>query len=345
MTEPDTKKPTPDQTDKPHRLSIVIPIYNEEETIPHLVERVHEALTGYAHPWELVLVDDGSRDDSVRLLNEARDKYGPHVRVVDLQRNFGQTAAMQAGIDSARGDVIATLDGDLQNDPDDIPRMVRRLLEEGLDLVAGRRLNRQDTLIRKIPSYFANRLIVRVTGVALHDYGCTLKVFRTSVLRQIRLYGDMHRFIPAWIAATTSTRRIKEEVVNHHPRQFGQSKYGLSRIYRVLLDLLSVYFFMRFKSRPSHFFGRFGIALGLIGGLLMTYLLYVKIILGQDIGNRPLLMASILLIVVAVQFFTTGVLSEMISHTYYESTDKKAYIIRDPERLEIADAQGWKTDQ
>ncbi|MBI1194234.1 MAG: glycosyltransferase [Gammaproteobacteria bacterium] len=344
MTKAEAQGKALDQTDKPHRLSIVIPIYNEEETIPHLVQRVHEALADYRHPWELILVDDGSRDDSVRLLNEAGAQYGPHVRVVDLQRNFGQTAAMQAGIDAARGDVIATLDGDLQNDPIDIPRMVKRLLDEDLDLVAGRRLNRQDNLIRKIPSYFANRLIVRVTGVELRDYGCTLKIFRTRVLRQIRLYGEMHRFIPAWIAATTSTKRIKEEVVSHHARKYGQSKYGLSRIYRVLLDLLSVYFFMRFKSRPSHFFGRFGIALGTIGGLLMTYLLYVKIILGEDIGNRPMLLAAILLIVVAVQFFTTGVLSEMISHTYYESTDKKAYIIREPERLEIADDQGWKTD-
>jgi len=250
---------------------------------------------------------------------------------------------MQAGIDAARGDVIATMDGDLQNDPTDIQRMVRRLLDEELDLVAGRRKDRQDTLIRKIPSFFANRLIVRVTGVHLHDYGCTLKVFRTNVLRQIRLYGDMHRFIPAWIAATTSTHRIKEEDVNHHAREYGQSKYGLSRIYRVLLDLLSVYFFMRFKSRPSHFFGRFGIALGFIGALMMSYLLYVKIIVGEDIGGRPLLLLSILLIVIAVQFFTTGVLSEMISHTYYESTDKKAYIIRNPERLAMSDEEGWKT--
>ena len=334
--------PANEQTDRPHRLSIVIPMYNEKDNVRPMIEAVHAALAGYRHPWELVLVDDGSTDGTVAIMREVAGEYGPHCRIIELQRNFGQTAAMQAGIDAARGDVIATLDGDLQNDPRDIPRMVARLLDEDLDLVAGRRKDRQDNWLRKVPSFFANRLIVKVTGVALHDYGCTLKVFRTSILRQIRLYGEMHRFIPAWIAAATTPERIKEEVVHHHARRFGSSKYGLSRIYRVLLDLLSVYFFMRFRSRPSHFFGRIGIGLGLVGTACLAYLGFVKLFLGQDIGGRPLLLLAILLIVIAVQFLTTGVLSEMVSHTYYEASDQRPYMIRRPETLAIDDAQGWR---
>ncbi len=331
-----------EQTDHPHRLSIVIPMYNEEDNVRPMATAVNEALSQYRNPWELIIVDDGSVDKSIPIMREIATQYGAHVRIVPLQRNFGQTAAMQAGIDAARGDVIATLDGDLQNDPRDIPRMVKRLLEEDLDLVAGRRKDRQDNLLRKIPSFFANRLIVKVTGVALHDYGCTLKIFRTSILRQIRLYGEMHRFIPAWIAAATTPARIKEEVVNHHARQFGSSKYGLSRIYRVLLDLLSVYFFMRFRSRPSHFFGRIGLILGFIGSSCLLYLGGVKLFLHENIGGRPLLLLAILLIVIAVQFLTTGVLSEMVSHTYYEASNQRPYMIREPERLQIDDDQGWK---
>ena len=196
-----------EQTDRPHRLSVVVPMYNEEESVAVFVTQMHEALADYRHPWELVLVNDGSSDSTEQQMRIACQQWGPHTRIINLQRNFGQTAAMQAGIDAARGDVIATMDGDMQNDPIDIPRMVKRLLEEDLDLVAGWRKDRQDTLMRKIPSRIANRLIGRITQVELHDYGCSLKVFRAAIIKSVRLYGEMHRFIPAWMAASTSAIR------------------------------------------------------------------------------------------------------------------------------------------
>ena len=318
-----------EQTERPHRLSVVVPMYNEEDSVAPLVTQMHEALAHYRHPWELVLVNDGSADGTERQMRIAAEQWGHHVRIINLQRNFGQTAAMQAGIDAARGDVIATMDGDLQNDPVDIPRMVKRLLEEDLDLVAGWRKDRQDTLGRKIPSRIANRLIGRITQVELHDYGCSLKVFRTSIIKSVRLYGEMHRFIPAWMAAHTAPSRIKEEVVRHHARQFGQSKYGIGRTFRVVLDLLAVYFFMRFRSRPGHFFGRIGLIIGGLGLAGLGYLGFVKIFLGEDIGTRPLLLVSVLLVVMSVQFLTTGVLSEMMTRTYFESSQTRSYVIRE----------------
>lgn len=327
---------------QPHRLSLVIPMYNEELNVAPMAARVHEALRGYAHPWELILVNDGSADSTDQQMRKAQEQYGTHVRVVNLQRNFGQTAAMQAGIDAARGDVIAMMDGDLQNDPIDIPRMVDRLLDEDLDLVAGWRKNRKDGLwLRKIPSRIANRLIRRITQVHLHDYGCSLKVFRADLLKTVRLYGEMHRFIPAWLAASTAPSRIKEEVVHHHARQFGESKYGISRTFRVILDLLSVYFFMRYKSRPGHFFGQFGFIFGALGGLILSYLFIVKVFLGEDIGTRPLLMAGVLFVVVAVQFFTTGVLSELIARTYFESSNTRSYVVRNAQAVANASDADW----
>lgn len=326
-----------------HRVSLVVPLYNEAESIVPLLVRVHEALAGYHHPWELILVSDGSTDDTERVMQQGAAQYGGHVRVITLQRNFGQTAAMQAGIDAARGDVIATLDGDLQNDPADIPRMVQRLLDEDLDLLVGWRKDRKDNLwLRTIPSRIANWLIGRMTEVRLHDYGCSLKVYRTQVIKNVRLYGEMHRFIPAWMAAHTATSRIKEEVVAHSPRQFGVSKYGLSRTFRVIMDLLSVYFFIRFRARPGHYFGGIALAFGGIGFIGMSYLFILKIFFGENIGTRPLLMVSVLLIVMAVQFLTTGVLSELIARTYFESGQARSYIIRNPESLEESTAAGWK---
>lgn len=325
-----------------HRLSVVVPMYNEAESVEPLVARVHEALQDYPHPWELILVNDGSADGTWHALLAAARQYGPHVRVIDLQRNFGQTAAMQAGIDCARGDVIATMDGDLQNDPNDIPRMARRLLEDDLDMVAGWRKDRQDDLVlRKIPSRIANRLIRKTTGVILHDYGCSLKIFRACVLKNVRLYGEMHRFIPAWLATQTTPARIKEEVVTHHARRYGQSKYGISRTFRVLLDLLSVYFFMRYKARPGHFFGSIGLAFGSLGGLILAYLTGVKLFLGEDIGDRPLLLAGVLLMLMSVQFLTTGVLSELIARTYFESGRARSYIIRNDDETPTPE-QAWK---
>lgn len=325
----------------PHRLSIVVPLFNEEECVMPLAERIHQALADYPQPWELILIDDGSSDMTANRMEHGAATFGSHVRCVHLQRNFGQTAAMQAGIDQARGDVIITMDGDLQNDPIDIPRLVGRLLEEDLDLVAGWRKNRKDGLwMRKIPSMLANLLIGRITQVQLHDYGCSLKAYRASVMRRVRLYGDMHRFIPAWIATHTSPTRIKEEAVTHHAREFGTSKYGIGRTFRVIVDLLSVFFFMRYLSRPGHFFGRIGLGFCGLGGLGMAWLFIVKFGMGEDIGDRPLLMLSILLVVIGVQFLTTGVLSEILSRTYYESGERRPYVIRNEHQL--ADQTGWK---
>lgn len=329
-------------TSQPHHLSVIIPLYNEVESVAPLLENVHSALSDYPFPWELVLVDDGSRDGTVRALQSLQRTYGDHVRVVELQRNFGQTAAMQAGIDVARGDVLVTLDGDLQNDPKDIPRLVTRLLDEDLDLVAGWRHNRKDGLwLRKIPSRIANRLIGKITQVQIHDYGCTLKAYRTAVIRSVRLYGEMHRFIPAWVAAYTQPERIKEEPVNHHARQFGQSKYTLSRTFRVILDLLSVFFFLRFLNRPGHFFGKIGLYMGGLGSLILGYLLVIKVCFGASIGQRPLLMLGILLVLMAAQFLTTGILSEMLTRTYYSSGDHKSYAIR--QTASCAQPSDWKT--
>ncbi len=324
-----------------HRLSLVIPMYNEHENVLPMLERVHEVLGAYPMPWEVLLVNDGSSDDTLAIMREGQKKYGEHVRVVELRRNFGQTAAMQAGIDLARGDVIATLDGDLQNDPIDIPRMVNRLLDEDLDLVAGWRKNRQDAVImRKIPSRIANKLIRRITGVQLHDYGCSLKVFRAEVVKSIRLYGEMHRFIPAWLATYTAPNRIAEEVVSHHARTRGVSKYGISRTFRVIIDLLVVYFFMRFSARPGHFFGMVGLGLGGMGGLIMAYMAALKLI-GEDIGTRPLFFTGILMILVGVQMLTTGVLAEMTSRVYFESQERKSYIVRNKDATPAQDSEGW----
>jgi glycosyltransferase involved in cell wall biosynthesis len=310
------------------RLSVVVPLYNEEENVAPLVEQLHEALAGIGRPWELLLVDDGSSDATAERALRARADSGEHIRVVGLQRNFGQTAAMQAGIDHARGEVICTLDGDLQNDATEIPAMVERLLKEDLDLLVGWRRNRKDDPLRMFLSRVANRIIGRVTGVRLHDYGCSLKVYRTSVLRHIRLYGEMHRFIPAWIAGATHPSRIAEQEVAHHPRTSGTSKYGLSRAWRVVLDLLSVYFFMRYRARPGHFFGSIGLVFGVIGGLILVYLTLLKFSTGVDIGDRPLLLFGILLLLIGIQLLTTGVLAEMATRTYYESTSVRPYVLR-----------------
>lgn len=310
-------------------LSVVIPMYDEIDNVEPLVARVHRGLADYAGPWELICVDDGSRDGTGRRLAEVAERYGPHVRVIRLRRNFGQTAAMQAGFDTARGELIATLDGDLQNDPADIPRMVEELLERDLDLLQGWRRKRQDDLLlRKIPSRIANLLIGKVTGVSLHDYGCSLKIYRSEVIQELTLLGEMHRFIPVWVAGVTAPSRIGETEVAHQARQFGASKYGISRTFRVLLDLLAAFFFLRFGSRPGHFFGSIGILFGAIGGLMMADLLVVKFLLGQDIGQRPMLFVSILFLVASIQFLTTGVLAELLTRTFYASSNHSHHRIR-----------------
>lgn len=324
-----------------HRLSLVVPMYNEAENVAPLLDRVHLAFDGYPWPWEVILVDDGSSDATPAELRRCAALRGPHVRVVELVRNYKQTAAMQAGIDAARGDVIVTMDGDLQNDPVDIPRMVGRLLREDLDLVAGWRRNRQDgLLLRKIPSRIANRLIARMTGVHLKDYGCSLKVFRGSAIKNVKLYGEMHRFIPAWLATVTTPRRIAQEVVNHHARVFGQSKYGISRTFRVVLDLLFVYFFMRYRTRPGHFFGGIGIALGVVGSLILAYLVAVKVLLGESIGTRPLLFGGFFLVIAGIQMVTSGVLAELLTRVLFESGGAQAYLVRPTPPL--GNDEGWR---
>jgi len=321
-------------------LSIVIPMYREQDNVAPMLARVHEGLANYGGAWELICVDDGSRDETgPRLIAASRD-YGPHVRVIRFARNHGQTMAMQAGIDAARGDVIATLDGDLQNDPADIPRMVDELMTRDLDLLTGYRANRQDAwMSRKLPSKIANRLIARVTGVRIRDYGCSLKVYRAAVIKQVRLYGEMHRFIPVWAAMVTSPSRIDETPVGHNARQFGESKYGISRTFRVVLDLLTVFFFMRFRARPGHFFGSIGLILGFVGSAAMTWLGFVKFVLGESIGGRPLFLIAVLLLVFSIQFLTTGLLAEMLSRVFYQRQEGPLTIASGA----IGADDGWRT--
>ncbi len=329
-----------------YKLTIVIPFYNEAENVLALIEKIHENLDIYPSSWELIAVDDGSIDDTLASLREGKSRYGDHIRIIAMQRNFGQTAAMQAGIDQARGDIIVTMDGDLQNDPADIPILVRGLIENDLDLLVGWRKNRRDNwFIRKAPSRIANRLIAKITGVHLHDYGCSLKVYRASLIKGVRLYGEMHRFIPAWVAIATSPKRIAEAEVRHHPRKNGKSKYGLSRSFRVIIDLLSVYFFMRYRSKPGHFFGKIGLSFGFFGAMILSYLSVVKFYFGEDIGTRPLLLAGIVSIIAAIQFITTGVIGELMARTYFESTNIKPYLIRDQYGYKPEKEPGWHNGQ
>jgi glycosyltransferase involved in cell wall biosynthesis len=318
-------------------LSVVVPLYNEQDNVQPLLDRIQAALADYPARWELIVVDDGSIDDTHLWLCQAETFFGAHLRVIRFPRNHGQTAAMQAGIDAARGELIATLDGDLQNDPQDLPRMVEELLVRDLDLLVGRRARRRDAwLHRRLPSRIANALIARVTGVRIHDYGCSLKVYRASMIKQVRLYGEMHRFIPVWAAMVTAPARIGETEVRHHPRVNGRSKYGLSRSVRVLLDLLTAFFFLRFQARPGHFFGAIGLALGGVGGAIMSYLAWAKFGLGEDIGTRPLLFVAILLLMGAAQFVTTGVLAELLSRLYQQTA------ARSPAPLPPMDSKaGW----
>ena len=294
------------------RLSVVIPLYKEEDNVERLVDGLHAALETYPGEFELVLVDDGSTDRTRELLLESRSNRGDHIMVISHKRNLGQTQAMQTGLQAARGDVIAFMDGDLQNDPADIPSMVEKLETEHLDLLCGWRKNRQDSLDRTLPSQIANWLIGRVSGVALHDYGCSLKVGRKEVLEGLDLRGEMPRFIPLWVANLTHPSRIAEIPVNHRARVAGTSKYGISRTPRVILDLLAAWFFLRFRERPGHFFGVAGLITGGLGGAALAYLLVLKLF-GMDIGNRPLLITGVLLALVGLQLITTGLVAEMLT--------------------------------
>ncbi len=307
-------------------ISVVIPLYNEEESIPHLYEKLTEALEAYGKPYEVIIVDDGSTDGSYPLLRQIAEQ-DKRFKIVRLRRNFGQTAAFAAGFDHARGDVIITMDADLQNDPADIPKLMEKI-EEGFDIVSGWRINRQDRFLdRKLPSMIANRLISNVTDVRLHDYGCSLKAYRAEVLREVRLYGELHRFIPA--LASQVGGAVTEVPVNHHPRRFGKSKYGISRTIRVILDLITVWFLGTYSTRPLHVFGTMGLVSAGMGVLLGLYLSFLKLVEGQNIGGRPLLLLAVLLVVVGVQLITMGLLAEMIIRTYHESQGKPIYVVRE----------------
>ncbi len=302
--------------EEPVSVSVVVPFYNEQGNAEALIDEVHTALASSGLRWELIAVNDGSKDGTALELDRARQQHGDHICVVHFARNFGQTAAMQAGIDRCRGDIIVTMDGDRQNDPADIPRLVDYMLRHDLDMVSGWRQHRQDAeLERKLPSKLANRLIRRVTGVNVKDNGCSLKAFRAHILREVVLMGEMHRFTSAWVASVTDPSRIGELAVNHRARTVGESKYGISRTTRVLLDLLVVLFYMRFSRRPGHFFGSIGLTLGAIGGTLLTYLFVLKVMFGADIGNRPLLFAGILFAITGIQLVTTGVLAEILTRS------------------------------
>ncbi|MEX1316843.1 MAG: glycosyltransferase family 2 protein [Synechococcaceae cyanobacterium] len=307
-------------------LSVVVPLYNEEDSLPLLVQELLTALRPLGLSFELVLVDDGSRDGSPEVLRRLQADV-PELVAVLLRRNYGQTAAMAAGFDTSQGDVIVTLDGDLQNDPGDIPLLLRRL-EEGYDLVSGWRHQRQDaTLSRLLPSRLANRLIGRVTGVRLHDYGCSLKAYRREVIDDLNLYGELHRFLPA--LAAIEGARITEVQVNHKARRFGQSKYGIDRTYRVLMDLLTVWFMKRFLTRPMHVFGVGGLAAMGAGLLISLWLVGEKLILGTDLGDRPLLLMALISFLTGVQLFCFGLLAELQMRTYHESQGRPIYRVRE----------------
>ena len=306
-------------------ISVVVPLYNEEDNVQLLYEEIKGVLDTMAEQAEIVFVDDGSRDNTLAKL-EAIQAGDDHVRVVSLRRNFGQTAAMTAGFDHARGGIIITMDGDLQNDPHDIPQLVGKL-NEGYDVVTGWRHDRQDAFLsRRLPSQLANRLISWVTGVGLHDYGCTLKAFRREVIDNINLYGEMHRFIPA--IASGMGISFTEVKVNHRARRFGTSKYGISRTIRVVLDLITVKFMLSYATRPLHVFGTVGVVSSLLGVLIALVLTVQRQLYGVALANRPLLLLAVLLIFMGIQFITIGLLAELVVRTYHESQKKPIYYVR-----------------
>ncbi len=306
------------------KTSIVIPVHNEKDNILNLFNEVMNSLDSLEGESEVIIVNDGSYDGTTEILGELVKK-DKRLTVINFRRNFGQTAAMSAGFKHAKGEVIIAMDGDLQNDPKDFSVLLNKI-NEGYDLVSGWRKNRQDkTLSRKIPSKIANWLIGKVTGVSLHDYGCSLKAYRRDMLEHIELYGEMHRFIPAHAAMVGA--KITEIPVSHRARVHGVTKYGISRTFRVVLDLLTIKFLMRFRSRPIHFIGIPGTISIFSGLVLFLYLLYLKFFLSENIGSRPLLVVSIFLMTLGIQFLGMGLLAELITRTYHESTDKKTYII------------------
>ena len=319
-------------------VSFIIPVYNEVENVDALIREV--AQTGYRlnRSFEIVIVDDGSKDGTVTALRHLAEEF-PQLRIVCLKRNYGQTPATSAGFHYARGKYFVTLDGDLQNDPAQVPEIIAMLEAENLDIVCGWRKHRQDkALTRKLPSMIANRIIGSTTGVKIHDYGCSLKVYRAEVAKEVPLYGEMHRFIPA--LASIDGAVIKEVPVNHRPRIAGTSKYGLSRTFKVVLDLLTVLFLKRFLTRPLQLFGRMGLTFLFLGGLVLTYLMFDKILFGHNIGTRPLLPLGVLMFITGIQLISTGLIAEIQARTYFESQNKPIFKVREviqhaPENLGV----------
>ena len=307
-------------------ISVVVPMRNESPNVERLYRDVTASLTQFGRSYEIVAVDDGSRDDTFDLLArlQARD---PRVRVIRFRRNFGQTAAFAAGFAHARGRYIVTADGDNQNDPADIPGMIQMLEQQNLDIVCGWRKHRKDPFInRRLPSMIANAVISYATGVKLHDYGCSLKVFRAEVVKSMKLYGEMHRFLPA--IASEFGVQMGEKIVNHHPRTHGKSNYGITRTFRVVLDLITVKFLSSYKTRPLQMFGSVGAVLGLLGGLACAWVTYQRFF-GFQSANRPLLFVGIMFVLGGIQLVSVGLLAEMQSRTYHESQDKPTYVIRE----------------
>jgi glycosyltransferase involved in cell wall biosynthesis len=306
-------------------ISVVVPVLNEEESLPILHQRLTEALAGNGYSYEIIIVDDGSTDRSYEIMQELQAQDA-HLCVVRFRRNYGQTAAFSAGFDRAQGDVVITIDADLQNDPADIPALMDKMAE-GYDVVSGWRVDRQDRFIdRRLPSIVANSMIRWITNVDIHDNGCSLKAYRREVLKDVRLYGEMHRFLPA--LAYAAGARVTEIPVQHHPRRYGQAKYGLSRTLKVFLDIIAVRFLMSYSTRPIHIFGLLGL-LSFGGGMaILFYLMVVRLFLLQPIADRPLMLLGILLTMLGVQLVTTGLLAELVVRTYYESQGKPIYTVR-----------------
>jgi glycosyltransferase involved in cell wall biosynthesis len=307
-------------------LSVVIPLYNEEKNVEPLYQQLKAALEGVGREYEIIIVDDGSTDGSFEVLKRLHER-DKRLKVIRFRRNFGQTAAFGAGFDRSQGQVVITMDADLQNDPADIPLLLKKI-EEGYDVVSGWRLPRQDPFLpRRFPSTIANWLISQVTGVHLHDYGCSLKAYRREVVKNVQLYGELHRFIPAianWMGVS-----VAEVPVRHYPRRFGRSKYGFSRTSKVLLDLLTVRFLLSYSTTPIHIFGGLGLISFAVGIGLGGYLSVVKFALGQNIGGRPLLLLGILLMVLGVQLISIGLLGELVVRTYYGALHKPIYAVRE----------------
>ena len=313
-------------------VSLVIPIYNEEESLPLLFDAIHKALDTLPRTWEVVLVDDGSSDKSLSVLKALAEKDPEHIRIVVFRRNFGQTAAIAAGIDHAKGEVVVLLDADLQNDPADIPMMLEKL-DEGYDVVSGWRVKRKDTFVtRTLPSNLANGLISRVTGVKLHDYGCTLKAYRREVITGFRLYGEMHRFIPVF--AHSVGAKIIEVPVNHHPRRFGETKYGLGRTLKVLLDLFTAKFLLNYSAKPIYLFGGAGFVIIGISAALLLFLAIRRLFFDISVSASPLFPISAMFFIMGFQSILMGLIAELQVRTYHESQRKPTYILRETINIE-----------